>query len=75
MAQMTIYLADSLEAKVRRAAKSKRESVSRWISSQIERSLNESWPAAVIDAAGGLPCFPDLEELRKGYGKDAPREV
>ncbi|HYK62001.1 MAG TPA: hypothetical protein VEV85_21375 [Bryobacteraceae bacterium] len=74
MAQITIYLRDDLEAKARKAAKAKHEPVSRWIAAQIERSLGETWPQAVLDAAGALPDFPELSELRKGYGKDAPRE-
>jgi len=74
MAQITIYLRDDLEAKARKAAKAKHEPVSRWIAAQIERSLGETWPQAVLDAAGALPDFPELSELREGYGTDAPRE-
>ena len=75
MAQLTIYLPDKLEAKARRAAKAKRESVSRWIADQIERGLTDSWPPTVLRAAGAVPDFPDLADLRKSYGKDAPRET
>ena len=32
------------------------------------------WPKAVVDAAGTAPDFPAEEELREGYGPDAPRE-
>jgi len=74
MAQITIYLPDELEAKARKAAKARREPVSRWIASQLERSLSDTWPKGVLDAAGALPEFPSLEEIRKGYGKDATRE-
>jgi hypothetical protein len=27
-----------------------------------------------VFAAGALPAFPRLEEIRKGYGRDLPRE-
>jgi predicted transcriptional regulator len=74
MAQITIYLPDDLEKKARKTAKAQGKSVSRWIASQIENSLEDRWPKAVIDAAGAIPDFPDVEELRKGYGSDAPRE-
>lgn len=74
MAQITIYLPDALEAKARKAAKARRESVSRWIAAQVQRSLSDTWPPAVLDAAGAFPDFPDLNEIRKGYGKDARRE-
>ena len=75
MAQITIYLPDELEAKVRKAAKVKRESVSRWIAEQIERSLSDQWPQTVLDAAGAFPDFPELKKIRQGYGKDVPREA
>jgi hypothetical protein len=65
MARITIYLRDDLAAKARKAAKAMREPVSRWIAAQIERSVGETWPQAVLDAAGALPDFPELSELRK----------
>jgi hypothetical protein len=74
MAQITIYLPDELEAKARKAAKAKHEPVSRWIAREIERSLTGTWPQEVLDAAGALPDFPPLWEIRKGYGKDARRD-
>ena len=72
---MTIYLPDSLEAKARSAAKAKRQSVSRWIADQIERGASDAWSSAVLNAAGAFPDFPDLDDLREGYGKDVPREA
>jgi len=74
MAQITIYLPDDLEKKARKAAKAQKKSVSRWIASQIKRDLENRWPQAFYDAAGAIPDFPDIEEIRKGYGEDAPRE-
>ena len=74
MAQITIYLPDEIEVKARKAAKTKRESVSRWIAGQIQRSLSGAWPQEVLDAAGAIPDFPGLEEIRKTHGKDAARE-
>jgi len=74
MAQLTIYLPDDIEKRARKAAKARKISVSRWVASQIEKNLEDSWPQAVLDAAGAIPDFPDIEEIRKGYGKDAPRE-
>ena len=74
MAQITIYLPDDLENKARRAAKAKGKSVSRWIADQVVHSLDDTWPKGVLDAAGAFRDFPSLEEIRKGYGPDAPRE-
>lgn len=74
MAQITIYLPDDVEKKARKAAKAQGKSVSRWVAEQVTGNLANSWPQSWIDAAGAFPDFPDVEELRKGYGKDAPRE-
>jgi hypothetical protein len=74
MAQLTIYLPDDIESKARKAAKAKGKSVSRWIADQVLHSLEDTWPKAVLDAAGAFPDFPTLEEIRKGHGKDLPRE-
>jgi len=74
MAQLTIYLPDDLENKARKAAKANRTSVSKWIAEQVVQSIEETWPKGVLEAAGAFPDFPSLDEIRKGYGKDARRE-
>ena len=74
MAQLTIYLPDEVESKARKAAKLKRKSVSRWIADHVIHGLQDTWSKGVLDAAGAFPDFPNLKEIRKGYGKDAPRE-
>jgi hypothetical protein len=74
MSQITIYLPDDIENKARKAAKVKGTSVSRWIAERVVETLEDSWPKGVLDAAGAIPAFPDLKEIRAGYGKDASRE-
>ncbi len=74
MAQITIYLPDALEDQARKAAKAERKSVSRWIADQVVQQLEHAWPRGVLDAAGAIPDFPTLEEIRKSYGADMPRE-
>ncbi|HLH04303.1 MAG TPA: hypothetical protein VKX25_16180 [Bryobacteraceae bacterium] len=74
MAQITIYLPDEVEVRVRKAAKARRQSVSRWIAQQITNDLQSTWPPGVVEAAGALPDFPDLRDIRAGYGKDSQRE-
>ena len=75
MAQITIYLPDAIENKARKAAKSKGKSVSRWIAERVVDTLEDTWPKAVLDAAGAIPEFPNAREIRNGYGKDAARET
>jgi hypothetical protein len=74
MAQLTIYLPDEVERKARKAAKAKGKSVSRWIADQVVQSVGDTWPKAVLDAAGAFPDFPNLDEIRSGYGSDLSRE-
>ena len=74
MAQMTIYLPDALEKKARRAARADGKSVSRWIADRLVEKLDDTLPQVVLDAAGAMPGFPGLRQLRKGYGPEAPRE-
>jgi hypothetical protein len=74
MAQLTIYLPRDIEEKARRAAKARKQSVSRWIAEQLSMNLADTWPKEVLDAAGAIPDFPPLEEIRKGYGRDSRRE-
>jgi hypothetical protein len=74
MAQITIYLPDDIELKARKAAKAKGTSVSRWIAARVVDTLEDAWPKSVLDAAGAIPGFPDVEKIRSGYGKDATRE-
>ena len=68
MAQITIYLPDDVENRARKAAKASGKSVSRWIADELVHTLKDTWPKGVLDAAGALPDFPSLEEIRKGYG-------
>ena len=75
MPQLTIYLPRKTEDQARRAAKTKGQSVSRWIADQISRSLTDAWPKGVLSAAGAWPDFPELRQIRKGYGRDTVREA
>lgn len=71
MAQITIYLADPIEEKARKASKAQGTSER---AEQVSRGLDGAWPKAVLDAAGAAPEFPDLDEIRRGQGRDVPRE-
>jgi hypothetical protein len=73
MAQVTIYLADDLEAQARKAAKMRGTSLGRWIAEQVAEKVNNTWPPEVLAALGSFPDFPEVAGLRTGYGTDAPR--
>lgn len=74
MAHLTIYLSDDVDRQVRKAAKAARISVSKWVADRVTKSVKGSLPPEFLELAGAFPDFPDVEELRKGYGEDVPRE-
>ncbi|MGI8746360.1 MAG: CopG family transcriptional regulator [Bryobacteraceae bacterium] len=74
MPHLTIYLADDVEKNVRAAAKKEGLSINKWIALKVARTVASQWPDAVLKAAGVLPDFPDLEELRAGGAIDTPRD-
>lgn len=74
MGQVTIYLDDDMEAKMRSAAKAMKMSQSKWISVIINEKVNAEWPITVREMAGAWKDFPNQEEIRSSMGRDAPRE-
>lgn len=74
MAQVTIYLDDAAEKRVKAAARKAGVSVSRWVAELVENRTRMEWPAEVLELAGAWPDFPDPEELRRQAGKDHRRE-
>jgi hypothetical protein len=74
MAHLTIYLTDEVEKQVRKAAKSAKVSVSKWVAERVVKSVETAWPAEFEALAGSFPEFPEAAELRQGYGEDMPRE-
>jgi hypothetical protein len=73
MAQVTIYLDDAAEKRVKAAARKAGVSVSRWVAELVENRTRTEWPAEVRQLAGAWPDFPELEEIRPGGAKDRAR--
>ena len=74
MGQVTIYLEDELEAKMRLAAKAMNLSQSKWIATLIQEKVRDEWPISVKELAGAWADFPTLDEIRQNIGHDAARE-
>ncbi|MGD2114304.1 MAG: CopG family transcriptional regulator [Acidobacteriota bacterium] len=74
MAQVTIYLDDETEARMKRAADEAGVSRSRWVAEVIREKTATEWPESVRRLAGAWEDFPEVEELRAGLGEDVPRE-
>jgi hypothetical protein len=75
MGQITIYLDEASETKLKLAAKSAGLSVSRWLAEIIQERTCTEWPEEVKSLAGAWPDFPDLEELRAASHQDIDREA
>jgi hypothetical protein len=74
MGQLTIYLDDESEAKMRAAAKAGHISQSKWVARLIREKTADVWPESVIKLAGSWPDLPTAEEIRNTAGLDARRE-
>ena len=64
MAQITIYIDNNLEEKIKEIAKNTRQSISKYISNAIEQKLNNSWDEDIKNLSGSWSDFPSLEEIR-----------
>ena len=74
MGQVTIYLDDEHERRLRRAAKSAGVPVSRWVANLVEESTRNEWPESIRAMSGAWEDFPSAEELRETGSSDCPRE-
>ncbi|MGF1613947.1 MAG: CopG family transcriptional regulator [Gammaproteobacteria bacterium] len=75
MGQVTIYLDDENEKRLKAAAKAAGVPVSRWVASLVQEKAGIAWPESVRRLAGAWPDFPDLESIRKGEARDDAREA
>ena len=73
MAQLTLYLEDDLQARLREAAEQRKVSQSQYVANLIRRATAAEWPNEVLEMAGSIPDFPLSEELRAGQPPDAER--
>ena len=80
MGQVTVYLDDETEAKLRARARIENLSEGEWIATVIRERLGEGWHGSSRPLRGSwddLPCiedFPSIEELRDDLGEDNERE-
>jgi hypothetical protein len=73
MAQVTIYLDDAAEKRVKAAAKKAGVSVGQWVAELVKNRTRTEWPPEVLELAGAWPDFPDPEDIRPVGGKDSRR--
>ena len=73
MAQITLYIDDAVQARLRAAAEREQVSQSQFVAALIRRATDDQWPADVLALAGSVPDFPDANALRASEAADAPR--
>ena len=74
MPQVTLYVDEETDRKMRKAARAAGVSRSRWAAEAIRKKLGTEWPESFLKLAGAWRDFPSAEELRKSAGRDTPRE-
>lgn len=74
MGQITIYLDNQSEQRLRAAAAEANMPVSRWLAELVREKTRAQWPLSVREAAGSWSDFPDAEELRADLPEDTGRE-
>ncbi len=75
MGQVTIYLDDESEARMKEAAKAAGMPMSRWLTELVREKTRTDWPLAVREAAGAWSDFPQIDELRANEATDVPRAL
>jgi hypothetical protein len=73
MAQITLYIDDATQQRLREAAAHSQLSQSQFVAELIRKATASEWPPQVLDLAGSLPDFPLADELRAGLPPDVPR--
>ena len=74
MGQVTIYLDDEIESKMRESAEAMKLSKSKWVADLIRGKVTDEWPESVRKLACSWKDFPLAKEIRKTTGKDILRE-
>jgi hypothetical protein len=74
MPQVTLYLDEETEAKMKKAAKASGLSLSKWVANLIQQKTATEWPALVAGLAGAWADLPTGEDLRDGVPEDLRRE-
>lgn len=74
MGQITIYLDDETEHRLKSAAAAAKIPVSRWIAALVRDKTRTQWPEWVRELPGAWSDFPEVEVLRREAIADVPRE-
>ncbi len=74
MPQVTLYLDDETQARMKAAAKAAGVSQGRWLAEVVRLKTASEWPAEVTALAGTWRDAPTAEVLRRRKVRDVRRE-
>ena len=74
MAQVTIYMNNDLESKIKNIANSLGISISKFIANLLEQKVQNEWNTSTRQLAGSWNDFPSLEEIRDTKTQNIKRE-
>jgi len=74
MAQVTIYMSNNLESKIKNIANSLNISISKFIANILEQKVQNEWNINTKKLAGSWDDFPTLEEIRDTKIQNIQRE-
>ena len=75
MGQVTIYLDDNTERKMRNMVEKSGISKGKYIAQLIREKTATTWPGNVIRLAGAWKDIPTANEIRETMGTDSIREL
>lgn len=64
MAQVTIYINNKIETKVKKMAKDMNVSMSKYISTVLEQKTQNCWDSEIKNLSGSWSDFSSIEEIR-----------
>jgi hypothetical protein len=73
MAQVTLYIDDATQKRLREVAALRNVSQSQFVADLIRKATANEWPPEALALIGSVPDFPTAEELRAGLPPDSPR--
>ncbi len=74
MAQITIYIPNDLEKKIKQKSKELNISISKFITKLLEQKIQNSWSIETKKLVGAWDDFEDAKSLREPKAKDTKRE-
>ena len=74
MAQVTIYIPNDLEKKIKEKSKELNISISKFITKLLEQKVQNSWSKETKKLVGAWDDFVDAKDLREPKAKDIKRE-